>query len=196
MADKTPEQSQGQKQDDTIDPIRLFTPAVQHIIEGVAYLGRVTETVKLSGHTFGLQTLRPEYHYAIAQVIQPYRNTIIADKIWRNAHVAAALTHVDGRSDFCDSIGPNIEDFVQGRLNFISNKDDGWYEPTIEYLWYQYQILELKATKAVEQLNFLSQQTSPQPAFLQDLEDILNESESLTGAMNTGIPPSLPSNES
>lgn len=193
MAESNPQPGQ---EEEKLDPIQLFTPAVQKAVEGVAFLGRLTETVKLAGHSFGLQTLRPELKYAIGQVIQPYRNTLIADKIWRNAHIAAALTHVDGKANFCDPIGPSIEDFIQGRLNYISDKDDGWYEPTLEYLWYQYQILELKASKAVEQLNFLSQQTTSKPAFLQDLEDILNESDALTGATSGDIQPSPSSSES
>ncbi|CAM6003644.1 unnamed protein product [Sphagnum balticum] len=73
-------------------------------------------------HRFTLQTLRPEYTYAIAQVVQPYRNTFAADKAWRNAHVACALTSVDGNSHFCDPISDRIEDFVLGRFNYVSDK--------------------------------------------------------------------------
>ncbi len=169
-------------QEEEINPLELFTPSVQKAVEGLAYLGHLTTTITLAGHKLGLQTLRPEHVYAIGAIIQPYRNTLIADKIWRNAHVAAALTHIDGNAHFCDPLGPNdLEGDLQGRLNYISNVETGWSETTLEYIWVQYQLLELKAAKAVEQLNFLSQ-TNQKPAFLQDLEDILKESESLAAA--------------
>lgn len=192
MAEETPQQSQSQEEN--IDPIALFTPSVQRVVEGVAYLGKLTETVTYAGHRFGLQTLRPEHRYAIGQVIQPLNGTIVWDKAWRDAHIAAALTHVDGHYDFCDPISPNMEDFVRGRWQYLTNKDTGWYEPVLEFLWYQFQFLELKASKAVEQMNFLSEMNQ-KPAFLQDLENILNESDALIEGTNGDTQHSPLSNE-
>ncbi len=195
MADE-PQQSQSknENEEEIIDPIELFTPSVRKIVEGLSFLGRITETVKLAGHTFVLQTLRPEHKYAIATVVQPYRNTLIADKAWRNAHVSVALVSVDGNPHFCDSIGHDFEEFVRGRFNFVSNIETGWYEPTLDYLWNQYQILEWKAAQAVKQLNFLSQ-TNQKPSLFQDLENILKEQEVLTEETNGDSLPFPFSNE-
>lgn len=182
MADDNP-----QNQEEKIDPIQLFTPSVRHVVEGLSYLGHISETITFAGHKFGLQTLRPEYKYAIGRVIQSLNQTLVADKAWRDAHIAAALTHVDGHFDFCDAIGPDIDSFILGRWQYITNSKTGWFETTLEHLWYQYQLLEMKADQAVNQLNFLSQQTKESPALLRNLEDILKESAALGDEINSDM---------
>lgn len=144
-----------------IDPLTLFPPNIQKAIEGLMYLGQITETINFCGHSFGLRTLKPQHKYAISQVVQPYRNTLSEVDIWRDCHVATALTHVDGKQNFCQPIGPDIEDFVRSRLNYVSNIEHGWYPQTLEFLWVRYALLEATASAAVAELQRLSLRSQP-----------------------------------
>lgn len=185
MADETSED----KAHEVIDPIALFSPKVRNAVEGLTFLGELSETVSFCGHTFGLRTLKPQHKYAISRVLQPYRNTIYEVQIFQNLHVATALTHVDGKHNFCDPIGPSIEEFVIGRLNFVSDVKNGWYEATLEYLWSEYQVLELKATEAIVELHSLSQRSRENTS--SPLPDSSTELASLEELMNLGILPSM-----
>jgi hypothetical protein len=153
MSDTTSEEVPEQK----IDPTTLFPAKTRKAVEGLTYLGQLTEDVSICGHTFGLRTLRPQHKYAIATVLQPWRNTIYEPDIWQNLHVAVALTHVDGKADFCEPMNPNIEDFVKGRLNYIANSETGWYPTVLELLWNHYVLLEAVAANAIAELQLLSQ---------------------------------------
>lgn len=145
----------------SIDPLSLFPPNVSKAVEGLIHLGQLSDTVNFCGHTFGIRTLKPQHKYAIATVLQPYRSTIYEVDIYQNLHVATALTHVDGKHDFCPAIGPDIEDFVRGRLNYVGNVERGWYPPTLEFLWTRYALLEATATEAIAELHRLSLRGQP-----------------------------------
>jgi hypothetical protein len=164
MSDELSEQEEAVEEtaeDKRIDPLTLFPSNIQKAVEGLMYIGQLTETVSFCGHRFGLRTLRPQHKYAIAQVLQPYRNTIMEVDIFQNATVATALTHVDGKHDFCPPIGPEIESFVAGRLNYVSNNETGWFPQTLEFLWARYVLLEATATEAIAELHRLSQRSQP-----------------------------------
>lgn len=158
--------SASEVQEEVIDPISLFTPNVQKAVEGLTYLGQLTDTVTFCGHTFGLRTLRPQHHFAISQVLQPYRNTVAEVDIFETLHVGMALTHVDGDHNFCPAIGPDptLEDLVRARLHFIGNAETGWFPATISYLWGAYQLLETAAARAVVELHSLSLRGQPTPS--------------------------------
>jgi hypothetical protein len=169
-----------------VDPMTLFSPKMRQPVEGLAYLGQLTEDVKFCGHTFGIRTLRPQHRYAISTVLQPYRNTIYEIEVYQALHVAAALTHVDNKRDFCEPIGPDIEGFLRGRLEYLTNDKTGWYPPTLEFLYARCAVLEATATQGVDQLNFLSQKNesgiSSSP-----WQEALTERESSEEAMNSVI---------
>jgi hypothetical protein len=165
MADISAEvKDSSETEQEVIDPISLFTPAVQKRVEGLMYLGQLTDdSIRFCGHTFGLRTLRPQHHFAISQVLQPYRNSTAEVDMYEALHVGMALTHVDGDRHFCDPIGPDVslEDLARARLFYIGNGDTGWYPATISYLWGEYQLLESAATKAVIELHSLSLRGEP-----------------------------------
>lgn len=156
-----PEESAVASPEEVIDPLTLFPPNIRMAVEGLMYLGQLTDTVQFCGHSFGIRTLRPQHRFAIAQVIQPYRNTIEEVGIYRNATVGIALTHVDGDHNFCPPIGPDLEDLVKARLNYVGHHETGWYPPTLEFLWTRHQLLELTAAKAIAELHSLSQRSQP-----------------------------------
>lgn len=147
--------------DEGIDPLSLFPPEIQRPVEGLMYLGQLTEDVSFCGHTFGLRTLKPQHKFAISQVLQPYRNTVMEVDVFQTLHVGLALTHVDGDQNFCPPIGPSVEDLARARLDFIGNAEHGWYEPTIEFLWTRFVLLEAISGKAIQDLHSLSERGQP-----------------------------------
>jgi hypothetical protein len=188
MADEESEEAIVEK----INPLDLFPKKVRKAVEGLVYLGQLTDEVDFCGHTFGIRTLRPQHKYAIAQVLQPYRNTVAEVDIFQNLHVATALTHVDGKQDFCPAIGPSIEDHVRGRLNYVTNSEKGWYGPTLEFLWGRYILLEATAANAIAELNSLSQ--GSQPTSLSPWLDSLTGPGTSAEQTNMDSLPFMPSN--
>jgi hypothetical protein len=191
MDEFTSESELADEPEEAIDPLTLFPPNIQKAVEGLMYLGQLTETVRFCGHSFGLRTLKPQHKYAIGQVVQPYRNTLVEVDIWQNTHVATALTHVDGKHDFCPAIGPDMEDFVRGRLNYVSDADRGWYDPTLEFLWTRYAVLEATATTAIAELQRLSLRSQP-PTSSPWLDSLIVPGPS-ADETNLGIPPFMTS---
>lgn len=148
------------QKEEEVDPFALFPEEIREPVQGLTYLGQLTETVHFCGHTFGLRTLRPADKFAIGMVLQPYRNTIHEVDAYQAAHIGMALTAVDGDCDFCPAIGPDIEAFARARLNYITQGpqgNGGWYPPTVEFLWGRYVLLEATAVKAIQALDRLTQ---------------------------------------
>lgn len=149
---------------DNLDPLQLFPEKIRDAVQGLAYLGQLSEEVHFCGHSFGLRTLRASDKFAVSIALQPFRNTVYEVEIFQAAHVAMALTSVDGDEDFCPPIGPNVEEFAKARLNYVLNGPDGkggWYEPTIHFLWNRLAILEGIANEAIAELDRLSTRSQP-----------------------------------
>lgn len=147
--------------EESIDPLKIFPVEIQQAVEGLTYLGQLTETVSFCGHTFTLRTLKPHHEMAISQVLQPYRNTIFEVDVFQHLHVGLALTEVDGRDDFCPQAGPDEVAFVKARLSYLTNEETGWYRPTLDFLWQRYALLEATAAKAIAELDRLSSGSQP-----------------------------------
>ncbi|MGD0511007.1 MAG: hypothetical protein ABSA33_04155 [Candidatus Micrarchaeaceae archaeon] len=185
-----PESKPDEQQEQEIDPLALFPPQINKAVEGLAFLGQLTDECTFCGHSFGLRTLRPAHKFAIAQVLQPYRNTIAEPDIYQALYVATALTHVDHKRDFCEPIGPDLEGFVRGRLHYVANSETGWFPHTLTFLWNQYAILEMTAAKAVKELHFLSLRDQPKSS--SPWLDSLVEPAPLTEETSSDSPPFTP----
>lgn len=181
MADEAP-----QVKSEAVDPLELFDVRIRERVRGLAFLGELNDTVLYAGHSFGLRTLRPHHKYAIAQAIQPMRNTIAEVDAWRDAHIGIALTHVDGDYEFCPPVGPNLQSFVEGRWRFITDEQTGWYKPVLDFLWTEYMRLEQQAYEAVQQLDFLSKTKGPEPLSV-DLLDSSTVPDILDALTNSGF---------
>lgn len=171
-----------------VDPLTLFPEEWRQPVEGLMYLGQLSETIEFCGHTFGLRTLLPQDKFAISSVIQPYRNTIMEVDVYQAAHVAAGLTAVDGDENFCPPIGADINAFLQGRLNYIAKR---LYPPTIEFLWTRQQLLEATAAQAIKEMDRLLR--GSQPITLPPWLDSLTEQGSSPDETDSATQPSTPS---
>lgn len=143
-------------EDTRIDPLALFSPEIRLPVAGLMHLGYLTETVDFCGHTFVLETLRPYIKYAIAQALEPYRNTMQEPEVYAALHVGMALSSVDGVSDFCPPTGSNLREFVDARLRWIT-QETGWFQPTINFLYAHYLNMENKSSAALLELQNLSE---------------------------------------
>lgn len=160
MADAAPEQER-------VDPFELFSPAIRENVRGLCYIGFLERSVQFCGHSFTIRTLRPGEKAAIAIAVQPWRGTLSEAEVWANGHVAMALTSVDEDDAFCPQIGPELNSFARARLNYITNPENGWFQPTLDFLYTSFLGLETEAYQAIEELQNLaerSQQSSPPSA--------------------------------
>ena len=160
-------------QDERVDPTTFFSPEIQHAVTGMVYLGGHSDKVRFCGHTFGLETIRPHMKFALAQAMEPYRNTLMEPQVWAAMHVGMSLTSIDGRSDFCPPIGDDPVEFARARLEYITGPT-GWWQPTIDYLFGKYVEMENVVTQAVAELHSLSlagkATSSPSPGFSNEPE--------------------------
>lgn len=150
MADAAPELER-------IDPFELFDPQIRESVRGLSFIGYLEKTVKFCGHSFTLRTLRPGEKAAIATAVQPWRETLMESVVWANAHVGLALTSVDDDEAFCPQIGPELNSFARARLNFVTNPETGWFQPTLDFLYTEYLNLEAEVLRAIEELQNLAQ---------------------------------------
>ena len=151
-----PEPDETPSAETRLDPIELFSPAVQEAVIGLTYLGYLTETFRFCGHSFTIETLRPNVKYAISMAMQPYRNTFEEPNVYAAFQVAMALTSVDGRRDFCPPIGETLLEHVEARFAWLT-VDTKWLQPLIDYVFVRYMTLERKAQEAILELQSLSE---------------------------------------
>lgn len=139
-----------------IDPIELFTPAVQEDARGLAFLGYLTHKFRFCGHSFAIETLRPHTKYAIGQAMNEYRNTLAEPDVFAAFHVALALTSVDGQRDFCPPVSDRVSEFVAARFAWLT-VDVKWQQPLIDYIFIEYTNLEKRAMAGIVELQSLSE---------------------------------------
>jgi hypothetical protein len=183
--DQSPEEA---KKAEDIDPIKLFSEKIQVAVEGLTYIGKLTDEFNFCGHKFAIQTLLPQHKFAISQVLQPYRDTIHEVDAYQALHVGLAVTAVDGDTEFAPAIGPGIVELTKARLAYVSSH---WYPRTIEYIWSRYVLLEATAGKAIAELDRLSQRG--QPNTLPPWLDSLIEQAGSIEKTNSDTQPSTPS---
>lgn len=147
--------------EERIDPIELFPVAMQERVRGLAWLGYLTREIKFCGHTFVLKTLRPQLKFAVAQAIQPLRNTLQEAEAYAAGHVAMALVAVDGEEGFCPQASANLDSFARARLAWLTDAETGFFQPTIEYLFVHFNQMEAEAAEAMLEFDRLSKGSQP-----------------------------------
>lgn len=145
------------------NPFEIFSPAVRENVVGLSFLGFLEKTIHFCGHEFVIKTLRPSEESAVATVIEPWRGTLAEPAAWNNGHVALALVSIDGDEAFCPAAGPEITSFARARLNYITNPETGWFQPTLDFLYYEYTVLKQDVQNAIDEFRSLAGR-SPQPS--------------------------------
>lgn len=142
--------------EERIDPLALFSEKIRQDVHGLAYVGHIQEPVVFCGHNFVLKTLRPTEKAAAAVASKAWVGTRVEQEMWANAVIALALVSIDGDGDFSPAIGPDINTYARQRLDFVTNAQTGWYQPTLDYLFSVYLGLETRAWQAMQELQDLS----------------------------------------
>lgn len=130
-----------------------FDPRVREDVEGLAFLGELSETVDWCGHIFVLKTLKGEDELAAGLVAKDYLDSAASAKAWGWAQVALALVSVDGREDFCPPAGPDHLAFAHARFRYLTKN---WYWPTCEALYASFTMLRDRQVEAMQRVDFLS----------------------------------------
>lgn len=92
-----PEKPEPEPEEETPqEDIPEFDPKWRQPFTGLLYVGALTESFKVYGHSFTIATPTLTEHLQIGQVIEPYQNTVMAEIAFQIARVAAYLTAIDG----------------------------------------------------------------------------------------------------
>lgn len=164
------EETAAPEEQQEIDPFALFDPKIRTAVEGLTFLGYLTDHIEFAGHTWDIKTLLPSDKMAISLALQPYRNTIHEVDVYQWLHIGLAITAVDGHQDWCQPIGPDLTDLAKARLNYVSQK---WYPPVCELIWNRYVLLEATSQAALNELDRLSKRGQPtnSPPWLDSLTE-------------------------
>lgn len=146
-----------------------FPADVQKSVEGLVWLGYLEDTFEFCGHTFGIRTLYGNEELQASLLCKEYTDTLGQVKAWTWAHVALALTSVDGKQDFCPSIGPDEMEHARAKFKYVTTR---WFWPVAEYIFTRFAVLQQNQLKAIEAVQDLSNR-SLRPS--SPLSDFLNE---------------------
>ena len=127
-----------------------FSPEIEREVEGLLYLGALSATVTIWGHTFEIHTLRAGEELARDQIVNEYEGIFGQSRALGLATAAAAVKAVDntplqrplksGKSDTISSIRANFAIFSE------------YYFPVIEQIYEEYEKLEVKQARAFKAL--------------------------------------------
>jgi len=130
-----------------------FSPETAVAVDGLMWLGHLEDEVKFGGHTFLLRTLKIAEELEAAVIAKEYLETFGQTKATAAAHVAAALTSVDGDDSFCPPIGPDAKQHLRAKFNYVT---ENWYWPLTEHLFGKYVDLVRRQADAIEAVENLS----------------------------------------
>lgn len=135
-----------------------FPEGVQEDVDGLAWLGHLEKTFEYCGHEFTLRTLKVSEELYAAALAKGYHETLGQAKAWAWAHIALALVSVDGDTEFCPNIGPDLAANAKTRFKWVTER---WYSHVGERLFIEYTELLARQNAAVEAIENLSQGSPP-----------------------------------
>lgn len=126
-----------------------FDDRIGQDVEGLLWLGRLTQDCEIYGHTFTLRTLTRGERLAAALFVKEYEDTLgIADAL-QTAYLSLAIELVDGRPL---SIPLEQRETTESRLARNFTTVQRWYDPVLEALFAEYQSLVRREADAFREL--------------------------------------------
>lgn len=157
------------------NPTPRFKPETQAAVDGLTHLGYLEKTVEFCGHRFGIRTLYGNEDLLIGIITKEYVETMAQAKAWTIAHVALALTHVDGQKDFCPPASYDELENARGRFQYVASK---WQYPTIDAVFKHFAVLVAEQAEAYDAMRDFSQRSLRKPTPSQSSLNELGDSHS------------------
>jgi len=121
-------------------PAEEFPEKVSDDVEGLLFLGHLTDQFNAYGHEFAIKTLKRGEKLVVAKLVAEYESTIGLGDAISAATVAACLTVVDGRPLALPLPGTATENFEQViRQQFAIVLK--WYDPVVDLIYDKYMAL-------------------------------------------------------
>jgi hypothetical protein len=158
-----------------------FKPEVAAAVDGLVHLGYLEDTVEFCGHRFGIRTLYGYEDLLVGLLTKEYTETVAQAKAWTIAHVALALTHVDGQTDFCPPAGYSDLDNARGRFEYVARN---WQFPTTDAIFKRFAALVARQAEAYEAMQDFSTRSLRKPSPSQSSLNEPGGSPSGTGSAN------------
>lgn len=145
-----PEDEPGTLRDEEGNLLPSFDPKYTEAFKGLLYIGALSKDFTWLQHEFTIRTLRDGEKLAIARIIQPYADTMGAERAYGAAIAAMCIMGVDG-DDLPTPIGETrkAEQWGQERFRYVI---DNWHGTTIDKVFNEYVALEDLATRVVDAL--------------------------------------------
>lgn len=160
-APSAPQESETILPSEEMPPEDEFDPRADSDITGLMFLGFLTSTVDLFGHSVVLRSLDGNKDLAVAQIIDEQPGLASQGKALMYAQTAAALVSVDGRS----VVAP-LNDSYEQVVATIRRKIDyllKWAPPLVEALHGEYMELSLRVDQALKDYESKLTAGRPQP---------------------------------
>jgi hypothetical protein len=93
-----------------------FPDQVRKDVDGLIWVGSLTDDFSEFGHNFSIRTLKGEEELITGLLTKEYQDTMMQVKAFAWANVSLALTSVDYNQNFCPDIGPDPMENARGRL--------------------------------------------------------------------------------
>jgi hypothetical protein len=156
--------------------LATFPPEVRLAVDGLMYLGYLTDSFSFAGHKFSIRTLYGNEELLADKLVKEYIETTGQARAYAWSRVALALISVDGREDFCPPIGPDEWEYAQGRFQYVTSK---WFWPLGEYIFNRFAELQQRQVEAIRAVQDLStrslRNSTPSPDSLTEPGDSNNE---------------------
>ncbi len=135
------------------NPFANLSPPIHQRVEGLMSLGKLTDEVEFCGHRFGIRTLYGNEELLAGLLAKDHEGALTQPKAWVWAHLALAITHIDGKEDFCPPIGPDEEAHARARFNYLTKR---WFWPTAEFIFQRWNDLQRQQAEAIQAVRDLS----------------------------------------
>ncbi len=126
-----------------------FNPQIEAAVDGLLWLGFLTSSFTIFGHSFQIKTLTRGERLVVTQITEQYADSIGLSLALETATVAASLVMVDGVPQN-PPLGATEDPLVRIQKNYETI--NSWYDPLIAALYDKYNALTLKQAAAFSEL--------------------------------------------
>ncbi len=133
----------------------IFPPRSKDDIEGLLYLGKLTQIVNVYGHDFTLNTLTTGEELAVSLLVKKWEGTVGISKAFMTATIAASVSSVNGRPFYTPITVTRNSQHISDKFNKILE----WHFPVVQGLFDEYTKMVERQTNAFRALEGKSQRS-------------------------------------